>query len=150
MRFFHLSDLHIGLKLVNHDLIEDQRHTFTQIVTKARERQPEAIVIAGDIYDKAIPSAEAVGLFDEFITQLHQTVPKAEIMLISGNHDSAQRVNVFRHVLASHKIHLIGLPPMEEDEYIPKVTLSDEYGPGKLLPAALRQALHGQTHHRYG
>ena len=129
MKFFHLSDLHIGLKLVNHDLTADQRYILAQIVTKARECQPDAIVIAGDIYDKAIPSAEAVGLFDEFITQLHQAVPAAEIMLISGNHDSAQRVNVFRHVLASHKIHLIGLPPMEEDEYIPKVTLSDEYGP---------------------
>ena len=129
MKFFHLSDLHIGLKLVNHDLTADQRYILAQIVTKARERQPDAIVIAGDIYDKAIPSAEAVGLFDEFITQLHQAVPAAEIMLISGNHDSAQRVNVFRQVLASHKIHLIGLPPMEEDEYIPKVTLSDEYGP---------------------
>ena len=116
MKFFHLSDLHIGLKLVNHDLRADQRYILAQIVTKAHERQPDAIVIAGDIYDKAIPSAEAVGLFDEFITQLHQAVPAAEIMLISGNHDSAQR----------------GVRP------------------GKLLPAALRQALHGQTHHRYG
>ncbi|MCR5757964.1 MAG: exonuclease SbcCD subunit D [Selenomonas sp.] len=129
MKFFHLSDLHIGLKLINHDLTEDQQHILAQIVTKTRERQPEAVVIAGDIYDKAIPSAEAVGLFDEFITQLHQAVPHAEIMLISGNHDSAQRVNVFRQVLASHKIHLIGLPPMEEDENIAQVTLNDEYGP---------------------
>ncbi len=129
MKFFHLSDLHIGLKLFNHDLTADQRYILTQIVTKAREHQPDAIVIAGDIYDKAIPSAEAVALFDEFITQMHQAVPDAEIMLISGNHDSAQRVNVFRQLLASHKIHLIGLPPLEEDDYIAQVTLNDEYGP---------------------
>lgn len=129
MKFFHLSDLHIGLKLINHDLTADQRHILAQIVTKAREHQPNAVIIAGDIYDKAIPSAEAVGLFDEFITQLHQAVPTAEIMLISGNHDSAQRVNVFRQVLSKHKIHLIGMPPMDEDEYIAQVTLSDEYGP---------------------
>lgn len=128
MKFFHLSDLHIGLKLVNHDLTADQKHILAQIVTKARERQPEAVVIAGDIYDKAIPSAEAVSLFDFFITQLHQAVPHAEIMLISGNHDSAQRVNVFRQVLSNQKIHLIGLPPMKEDESITKVTMQDEYG----------------------
>ena len=128
MKFFHLSDLHIGLKLVNHDLTADQKHILAQIVTKARERQPEAVVIAGDIYDKAIPSAEAVSLFDFFITQLHQAVPHAEIMLISGNHDSAQRVNVFRQVLSNQKIHLIGLPPMEEDASITKVTMQDEYG----------------------
>lgn len=128
MKFFHLSDLHIGLKLVNHDLTEDQQYILAQIVSHVRERQPDAVVIAGDIYDKAIPSAEAVSLFDEFITQLHQAVPQTEIMLISGNHDSAQRVNVFRQVLASHKIHLIGLPPMEEDEFIAKVAMQDEYG----------------------
>lgn len=128
MKFFHLSDLHIGLKLVNHDLTEDQQYILAQIVSHAREHQPDAVVIAGDIYDKAIPSAEAVSLFDAFISQLHQAVPQTEIMLISGNHDSAQRVNVFRQVLASHKIHLIGLPPMEEDEFIAKVAMQDEYG----------------------
>ncbi|MBQ4152162.1 MAG: metallophosphoesterase, partial [Schwartzia sp.] len=64
MRFFHLSDLHIGLKLMNHDLSKDQRHVFKEIAEYAGERQPDAIVIAGDIYDKAVPSAEAVELFD--------------------------------------------------------------------------------------
>ena len=129
MRFFHLSDLHIGLKLFNHDLGADQKHILCQIVNAARERQPEAVVIAGDIYDKAIPSAEAVTLFDEFITQLKEAVPHAELMLISGNHDSAPRVNVFRHLLAHHHLHMIGLPPQKPDEYIPKITLTDEYGP---------------------
>jgi len=129
MKFFHLSDLHIGLKLMNHDLIDDQKYILAQIVSKAKERQPEAIIIAGDIYDKAIPSAEAVSLFDDFITQLRQGLPDTELMLISGNHDSAQRVNLFRQVLACHKIHMIGLPPMSEKETIAKVTLYDTYGP---------------------
>ena len=129
MRFFHLSDLHIGLKLVNHDLKEDQTFILRQIADQAAQRQPDAVVIAGDIYDKAIPAAEAVALFDDFITQLSTSLPQGEIMLISGNHDSAQRVNVFRQVLSHHKIHLIGLPPMEEDDYITQVSLSDEYGP---------------------
>ena len=129
MRFFHLSDLHIGLKLVNHDLKEDQTFILRQIADQAAQRQPDAVVIAGDIYDKAIPAAEAVALFDEFITQLRNALPQGEIMLISGNHDSAQRVDLFRHVLARHKIHLIGLPPRLPEEYIAQVTLTDSFGP---------------------
>ena len=129
MRFFHLSDLHIGLKLVNHDLKEDQTFILRQIADQAAQRQPDAVVIAGDIYDKAIPAAEAVALFDEFITQLRNALPQGEIMLISGNHDSAQRVDLFRHVLARHKIHLIGLPPRLPEEYITQVTITDSFGP---------------------
>ncbi|MBO5652223.1 MAG: exonuclease subunit SbcD, partial [Selenomonas sp.] len=124
MKFFHLSDLHIGLKLVNHDLYEDQKHILTQIVDLAQKRQPDAVLIAGDIYDKAIPSAEAVSLFDYFITALTQALSHAEIMLISGNHDSAQRVDVFRQVLSRHKIQMIGLPPRTPEEYIAQVTLT--------------------------
>ena len=129
MRFFHLSDLHIGLKLVNHDLKEDQTFILRQIADQAAQRQPDAVVIAGDIYDKAIPAAEAVALFDEFITQLRNALPQGEIMLISGNHDSAQRVDLFRQVLARHKIHLIGLPPRLPEEYITQVTITDSFGP---------------------
>ena len=129
MRFFHLSDLHIGLKLVNHDLKEDQTFILRQIADQAAQRQPDAVVIAGDIYDKAIPAAEAVALFDEFITQLRNALPQGEIMLISGNHDSAQRVDLFRQVLARHKIHMIGLPPRLPEEYIAQVTLTDSFGP---------------------
>ena len=60
MRFFHLSDLHIGLKLMNRDLREDQEYIFRQIIRLAEEKNPDAVVIAGAIYDKAVPSAEAV------------------------------------------------------------------------------------------
>lgn len=66
MRIFHLSDLHIGLKLINRDLREDQEYILDQIIQKAAEKVPDAIVIAGDIYDKAVPSAEAVEVFDHF------------------------------------------------------------------------------------
>ncbi|SDF93773.1 Exodeoxyribonuclease I subunit D [Selenomonas sp. WCT3] len=129
MKFFHLSDLHIGLKLMNHDLAEDQDHILREIVELAEARQPDAVVIAGDIYDKAIPSADAVSRFDRFVTNLSQSVPKAEIMMISGNHDSAERVNVFRQVLARQHIHMIGRPPELPGEWIAKVTLTDAYGP---------------------
>ena len=129
MRFFHLSDLHIGLKLMNRDLSEDQDHIFRQIADAARRERPDAIVIAGDIYDKAVPSAEAVAAFDGFIALLTQAAPQAEIMLISGNHDSATRLNLYRGLLDRQGVHLIGLPPMSEGERIEKVTLSDEFGP---------------------
>ena len=129
MKLFHLSDLHIGLRLHDQDLNQDQRYIFDRIVDAAKAEKPDAILIAGDIYDKSVPSAEAVDTFDYLVSSLTAAVPEAELMMISGNHDSAQRVDVFRSVLERHKIHMIGLPPREQDEYIEKVTLTDEYGP---------------------
>ena len=114
MRIFHLSDLHIGLKLINRDLREDQEYILDQIIQKAAEKVPDAIVIAGDIYDKAVPSAEAVEVFDHFIGKLRNAVPDSVIMMISGNHDSAPRVNCFRSVLDRQKIYMIGMPPQTE------------------------------------
>lgn len=129
MKFFHLSDLHIGLKLMNRDLREEQMDILRQVTDLAREEQPDAVVIAGDIYDKAVPAAEAVEVFDSFITELKRAVPEAEMMLISGNHDSGLRLNCFREILDEQKVHMIGLPPRREEEYIEKVTLQDEFGP---------------------
>lgn len=129
MKIFHLSDLHIGLKLFNRDLLEDQVYILNQIVSSATKEKPDVIVIAGDIYDKAIPSAEAVEVFDRFITSLTKCLPESEVMMISGNHDSAPRVNVFRYILSRQKIHMIGIPPRRKEEKIEKVTLQDQYGP---------------------
>ena len=128
MKFFHLSDLHIGLKLMNRDLREDQEYILDEITELARREQPDAVVIAGDIYDKAIPSAEAVEVFDRFLVGLTEAVPDAVIMMISGNHDSAPRVNCFRKVLSGQDIYMVGQPPRTESEYIEKVTLNDGYG----------------------
>ncbi len=129
MKFFHLSDLHIGLKLYNRDLLPDQEYVLDQIVKAAEKQQPDAIVIAGDIYDKAIPSAEAVELLDAFLSRLVKSAPQTEIMMISGNHDSAPRINLYRSILKLQKVHMIGRPPLKEEEHIEKVTLSDDYGP---------------------
>ena len=118
MKFFHLSDLHIGLKLMNRDLREEQIDILRQITELAKAEKPDAVVIAGDIYDKAVPAAEAVEIFDGFMTELKTAVPKAEIMLISGNHDSGLRLNCFREILDEQKVHMIGLPPRTENEYI--------------------------------
>lgn len=128
MKFFHLSDLHIGLKLINRDLREDQEYILNQITEIAKREQPDAVLVAGDIYDKAVPSAEAVEVFDHFISGLTQAVPEASIMLISGNHDSGPRVNCFRSVLSRQNVYMIGLPPASPEEYIEKVILSDKYG----------------------
>ena len=128
MKFFHLSDLHIGLRLMNRDLREEQIDILRQITELAKAEKPDAVVIAGDIYDKAVPAAEAVEIFDGFMTELKKAVPKAEIMLISGNHDSGLRLNCFREILDEQKVHMIGLPPRTENEYIEKVTLTDEFG----------------------
>ena len=128
MKFFHLSDLHIGLKLMNRDLREEQIDILRQITELAKAEKPDAVVIAGDIYDKAVPAAEAVEIFDGFMTELKKAVPKAEIMLISGNHDSGLRLNCFREILDEQKVHMIGLPPRTENEYIEKVTLTDDFG----------------------
>lgn len=129
MKFFHLSDLHIGLKLMNRDLREDQEYILGQIVEKAAEEKPDAVVIAGDIYDKAVPSAEAVEVFDRFLAELREALPQAVIMMISGNHDSAPRVNCFRNILSRQKLYMIGQPPQREEEHIEKVTMEDEFGP---------------------
>ena len=128
MKFFHLSDLHIGLKLMNRDLREDQEYILDEITELARRERPDAVVIAGDIYDKAVPSAEAVEVFDHFLVGLTEAVPDAVIMMISGNHDSAPRVNCFRKVLSEQNIYMVGQPPRTESEYIEKVTLNDAYG----------------------
>ena len=128
MKFFHLSDLHIGLKLMNRDLREDQEYILDEITELARRERPDAVVIAGDIYDKAVPSAEAVEVFDRFLVGLTEAVPDAVIMMISGNHDSAPRVNCFRKVLSRQNIYMVGQPPRTESEYIEKVTLNDAYG----------------------
>ena len=128
MKFFHLSDLHIGLKLINRDLREDQEYILQQITDIAVREQPDAVVVAGDLYDKAVPSAEAVEVFDRFIAGLSERLPEASVMLISGNHDSGPRINCFRSVLSRQNVHMIGMPPRREDEFIEKVTLRDEYG----------------------
>ncbi len=129
MKFFHISDLHIGLKLYNRDLYDDLSCVLQQIIEAAAKEQPDAVVIAGDVYDKAMPSAESVAFFDAFLTDLVKAAPKAEIMIISGNHDSAARLNLFRGILSQQNIHMIGEPPQSESECIEKVQLKDAYGP---------------------
>ena len=106
MKFFHLSDLHIGKQLHHYNLREDQEHILAEVLSYAESIHPDAIVIAGDIYDKSVPSAEAVSLFDEFLTALAKIEPAIPVFIISGNHDSAQRLDYASRLLGSHQITL--------------------------------------------
>lgn len=128
MRFFHLSDLHIGKQLHHYNLKEDQEHILQEVVSYAEELRPDAILISGDIYDKSVPSGEAVSIFDDFLTRLSSLRPAIPLMIIAGNHDSAQRLDYASRLLGSHQVYIAGKAPETEGEYLKKVTLSDEYG----------------------
>ncbi|MDE5557502.1 MAG: exonuclease SbcCD subunit D [Ruminococcus sp.] len=128
MKIMHLSDLHIGKRWFNLDMYEDQKHILDEITDIATKEKPDAIVIAGDVYNSSSPSADAVELFDYFISGLSRKISDTEIMVISGNHDSTSRIDMFREILKTNKIHMIGKPPVKPEDYIEKVTLSDEYG----------------------
>lgn len=128
MKFFHLSDLHIGKQLHRYNLKEDQQVILKEVIAYAKELRPDAIVIAGDIYDKSVPSAEAVTIFDEFLTELSEITPVIPILIISGNHDSPDRLNYASEILRRHHIYLVGNVPEQPEEHIAKVTLQDTYG----------------------
>lgn len=125
MIFFHLSDLHIGKQLHHYNLREDQAHILGQVICYAKDIHPDAVVIAGDIYDKTVPSAEAVTLWDEFLTGLSRIRPRIPVLIISGNHDSAERLQYAASLLKDQEIYLAG--EAGEDQ-MQKVTLEDAYG----------------------
>lgn len=127
MTFLHTSDLHIGIRLKNYDLREEQEDVFSQMIERVKEHRPDAFIIAGDIYDKSVPSAEAVHIFDDFITKLRYEAPLMPIMIISGNHDSQERVQCYGKILRHQGIYVAPLPKNHE-EYFEKVELTDEYG----------------------
>ena len=128
MRFFHLSDLHIGKHLYYYSLKEEQIQVLDEIVGQAKKLRPDAILIAGDIYDKSVPSAEAVTVFDDFLTKLSEIIPAIPILIISGNHDSAERLRYAAGILKKHQIYVAGHAPRSVDEVIERVTFTDEYG----------------------
>lgn len=128
MKFIHLSDLHIGKQLHHYSLLEEQRELLGQIVSHVKKEQPDAVVIAGDIYDTTVPSAEAIAVFDEFLSELDALEQRLTICIIAGNHDSARRLDYASQILAKHDIHIVGMPPVAVEEGIKKVSLTDMYG----------------------
>ncbi len=122
MKIVHISDLHIGKKVCDFSMLELQQNILEQIIKVVDEEKPESIVIAGDIYDKNTPPAQAVTLFDDFLYSLSQR--RVHIFIISGNHDSAERLAFGRRIMESSNIHI---SPVYDGNVTP-VTLTDEYG----------------------
>jgi exonuclease SbcD len=122
MKFLHLSDLHIGKSVNGFSMLDDQRHVFKQIVGHVRSERPQAVLIAGDVYDRATPGVEAVRAFDDFLTELSDT--GVAVLLISGNHDSPERLNYASRLLSDRHIHLRGV----FDGILYPVRLADDYG----------------------
>lgn len=122
MKLFHLSDLHIGKRVNEFSMIEDQKYILDRILDLADEEKPDGIILAGDIYDKQIPSAEAVQVFDAFITKLAEK--KLPVFIISGNHDSAERLAFGGRLLSSREIYLSPV----YDGTVTKIPLKDQYG----------------------
>lgn len=123
MKLLHLSDLHLGKRLREYNLLEDQEYILTKIINIIDDEKPDGVIIAGDVYDKTVPSAEAVRLFDDFIFRL--TKRKKSIFVISGNHDSAERVAYLGRVVESSGVHF---SPVYSGSVQPLI-LEDEYGP---------------------
>ena len=123
MKLFHISDLHLGKRLNEHPLLEDQRYILQEILTAVDTENPDALLIAGDIYDKAIPPVEAVTLFDDFLYSLTQR--KIPVLLIYGNHDSAERVTFASRLLARSGLFFA---PAYQGAVEP-ITIEDAYGP---------------------
>ena len=129
MRFLHLADLHIGKQLYGYSLLEEQEKVLEWVADQAKERKVDAVLMAGDIYDKAVPSAEAVGVFDHFLTVLSSLSPEINILIIAGNHDNATRLDFASDILAKHKVYIAGMPPRQKNQYLQQVALQDEFGP---------------------
>lgn len=123
MKFLHLADLHLGKRVNGFSMLEDQAHILRQILAILDDEQPDGVLIAGDVYDKSVPSVEAVELLDGFLTELRtRGVP---VLLISGNHDSPERLAFGGRVMDSCGIHI---SPVYNGALAP-VTLQDAFGP---------------------
>ncbi len=104
MKFIHLSDLHIGKKVHEQSMIDEQKYILRQILTIVDEENPDAIFIAGDVYDKTVPSTEAVELLDKFLCTLAKR--KKEVFIISGNHDSPERLSFASDLIELSGVHI--------------------------------------------
>lgn len=123
MKFLHLADLHLGKRVNGFSMFEDQAHILRQILAILDDEQPDGVLIAGDVYDKSVPSVEAVELLDGFLTELRAR--GVQVLLISGNHDSPERLAFGGRVMDSCGIHI---SPVYDGALAP-VTLHDEFGP---------------------
>ena len=141
MKLFHLSDLHIGKRVNEFSMIEDQKYILTQILYEADQEKPDGILISGDVYDRTIPTAEAVQVFDAFLTRLSEQ--KIPAFIISGNHDSAERLAFGSSLMGKSGIYFSKV----YDGTVEKIPMQDAYGTvciyllPFLRPSTIRHAL---------
>lgn len=126
MKLIHLSDLHLGKRVNEFSMLEDQQYILTEILRIIDRERPDGVLIAGDVYDKPVPSAEAVALLDGFLVTLSER--GVQTFLISGNHDSPERMAFGGRLMTGSGVHLA---PVYGGQVRP-VTLTDEYGPVNL------------------
>lgn len=144
MKFLHISDLHIGKRVNEFSMTEDQKYILNQILRIAEQERAEAVLIAGDVYDKSMPSAEAVQIFDWFLTGLADL--GKTVIAVSGNHDSPERIAFGGELMRGRGVYV---SPVYRGEAL-EVELRDEYGDISvhllpfLKPATLRHALEGR------
>lgn len=150
MKIIHLSDLHLGKRLGEFSLAEDQAFILEQILEIINTEAPDAVIIAGDVYDKTVPPAEAVQLFSDFITDLARR--KISCFIISGNHDSAERISFGSEIMSVGRVHL---SPVYNGTVTP-VSLEDEFGRVNFYmlpfvkPSAVRRCLDNEELQSYG
>jgi|LGVE01.1.fsa_nt_gb exonuclease SbcD len=122
MKFMHSSDLHIGKRVNEFSMLEDQKYIFNEMIEIAVKQKVDGVIIAGDVYDRTVPSAESVDVFDDFLTAIaKRDIP---VFIISGNHDSPERLEFGSRIMGKHQVYISG----QFNGEIPKVSLEDEYG----------------------
>ena len=122
MKFVHLSDLHLGKRVNEYSMLEDQEYILTKIINIIDDEKPSGVIIAGDVYDKSIPSAEAVQMFDDFLTRLAKR--NLQVFIISGNHDSPERMSFGSRLMDQSGIHISQV----YNGQIEPFALEDEHG----------------------
>lgn len=122
MKLLHLSDLHIGKKVHGYSMLKEQKEILNQILLLCEKENPDIVLIAGDIYDKLIPGEEAVSVMDYFLTNLNKQ--KRNVFIISGNHDSGERLQFGKEIMRQKGIYIAGIL----EEALDCVALSDEWG----------------------
>ncbi len=122
MKFFHLSDLHLGKTVHDYSMLEDQAYILEQILDLAREHKPDAVLIAGDVYDRSVAPSEAMTLFDHFLVELVKL--KIQVFVIAGNHDSPERLAFAARLLSGSGVHIA---PVYKGK-VHKTSLEDDFG----------------------
>ena len=126
MKFIHLADLHLGKSVAAFPMLEEQRSLlFGQVLPAAQELEPDGVLVAGDVFDRANPSADALALFDDFLVALNRLPKRPEVFVISGNHDGAERIAYGARILGQSGLHM---SPVYDGDIRP-VVMHDDYGP---------------------